>query len=208
MPPGVSDYELEVMKSNPPISVSSQDSMVPDEVQSSWEDTTSVSTVVEDTTELVLNNDTQDHESMKDLTDDDLKYLLKNFKQLTDDEQKNLIKFLEKIDHPGNENRIKELYEYVLKCEEDSEENESEISDLSSSLAEPVECVASPEVVEHQEVITENMSDTNDIIDPPILTIPEKKQWKPFKVTLNVEDSLRKVYLIEDKDAVIDAQMQ
>ncbi|CAO1324522.1 unnamed protein product [Diamesa hyperborea] len=201
MPPGVSHYELEVMKSNPPISVSSQDSMVPDEVQSSWEDTTSVSSVVEDTTELVLNNDTQDHEYMKDLTDDDLKYLLKNFKQLTDDEQKNLITFLEKIDHPGNENRIKELYDYVLKCEEDSEENEADISDLSSSIAE-----AEAEVVEHQEVITENKSDT--IIDPPILTIPEKKQWKPFKVTLNVEDSLRKVYLMEDKDVVNDAQMQ
>ena len=198
MPPGVSDYECEVMRSKPSISVSSQDSMVPVEV----------STSCEDTPELPLNNDNQEHEYMNDLTDDELKYLLKNFKQLTDDEQQCLIIFLENIDNSGDENRMKVLKNYMLNCEEDSEGKEPENSDLSCNIAESIDFDTPTEVLDLHEVTKEVMSDINFINDPPILPKTEKKQWKTFKVTLNVEDSLRKVDLVEDKDAVINAQMQ
>lgn len=208
MPPGVSDYELEVMKSKPLTSVSSQDSIVPDEVTTLSEDITNNSTVMEDTPDSAINNDNQEHEYMKDLTDDELKYLLKNFKQLTDDEQQCLIIFLEKIDHSGDENRMKELKNFMLNCEEDPELKEEEISDVNISITESVVCDAPTEVVEHQESTKKIINDIDDTNDPPILPKPEKKQWKTFKVTLNVEESLRKVDLVEDKDAMIDVQMQ
>lgn len=199
MPPGVYDYERDVIKSKPLSTVSSQDSIVSVQIMTSSEDLACVSAVEVENPEKTLQIKNQQHEYMKDLTDDELKYLLKNFNQLTDDEQQSLIKFLEKIDQNGDENRMKELKNYMLSCE-DNEEYEKDV--LNNKTKELVECVEQTEVLEHQGGTKQTTND--DTYGSPILPKNEEKHWNIFKVTLNVEDSLRKVDVVEEKDVMID----
>ncbi|CAO1361879.1 unnamed protein product [Diamesa serratosioi] len=153
MPPGVSDYETEVLK---PISLdSSQDSIDCVEIIES----PVVSADEVDTPAKTIEIDKQQHEYIKDLTDDELKYLLKNFNQLTDEEQQCLIIFLEKIDHSGDENRMEELKNFMLSCEDDQQIETAGMNDENNNMKESREYDAEIEFTEQEGTTKETMNE-------------------------------------------------
>jgi hypothetical protein len=117
---------------------------------------------------------------LENLTDDDLKTLLRNFSDLTEDEQKHLIKYLERLEKTDSK-RMKLLSKYVDAGEVEVNEEE-----------EPVKVQEQPKV----ENMLQNISDDEYEGDEEVLKAPQNSAFasssllNSFNIANDLENSL------------------